>query len=189
MLFTIIYDLFHFPARSIFWGAELILALFIYYKLKIPSGTYFAVLVLFLMNIFGEIFFGLFYIIQNFDKFIHLFSSFAVCTLFYSIFEKKISSKKILILFSFTIVLSIELIWEITEYFADNWFHLILAGVHIAGEQAFKPIEMVSSYEDTIYDMLLNFIGGTIFAITALFLTRTKKKLAKNSKKECHHKV
>jgi len=42
---------------------------------------------------------------------------------------------------------------------------------------------MMSSYEDTIYDMLLNFIGGTIFAITALFLTRTKKKLAKNSKK------
>ena len=35
-----IYDLFHIPGRAIFWFGELILAVFIYYKLKVPIGLY-----------------------------------------------------------------------------------------------------------------------------------------------------
>ncbi len=176
IFFSGVWDLFHIPGRSVFWFVELILAVFIYYKIKVPKGIYIGILIIFLANLFGELFLGLFYIVPNFDKIIHLLSPLVVCTLFYFIFEKKIQNKKILILFSVSLLLSWELCWEIVEYFADKWFSLLLAGVHITGVENFKStLQVMDVYQDTIYDMFYNLIGSVIWAVGALFFTRNKK--------------
>src|SRR3989338_5821549 len=106
ILFAGIYDLFHIQGRAIFWFGELILAVFIYYKLKVPIGLYFGIIALFLANIFGELFLGLFWVIPTFDKWIHLLSPIIGCTLFYFIFEKKFQNKKMLIFFILTLVVA-----------------------------------------------------------------------------------
>ncbi|MBS3084855.1 hypothetical protein J4411_02990 [Candidatus Pacearchaeota archaeon] len=176
ILFVAIWDLFHIPGRAVFWFGELIFSVFIYYKLKVPISIYFGILALFLVNLFGELFFGLFYIIPYFDKLLHLLSPLIACTLFYFIFEKEFKDKKMLIFFSVTLLLSWELFWEVLEYFADQQFHTLLAGVHLMGVQAYEStLEIVPKYEDTIYDMFYNLIGSIVFAVAALFFTRKKK--------------
>ncbi|MCR4327510.1 MAG: hypothetical protein NUV46_02935 [Nanoarchaeota archaeon] len=176
ILFTGIWDLFHIPGRAVFWFAELILAIIIYYKIKMPKGAYFGILALFLANLFGELFFGFFYIIPEFDKILHLISPFAICTIFYFLFKRKTENKKLLILLSVSVFLSIELFWEVIEYLADTFFHTTLAGVHAIGIEKYESVlEVMPKYEDTIYDMVLNLIGSVIWAVIALFVTKTKK--------------
>ena len=175
-LFAGIWDLFQIPGRAIFWFAELAIAVFIYYKLKIPTIIYLGILALFLANLFGELFFGLFYIFPGFDKWLHVLSPLAACTLFYFMFERKIKNKKILILLSAGLLLSFELVWEIVEYFADKNFQTLLAGVHSAGVEAYNSrLIIMPKYEDTIYDMFYNLIGSVIWAIIALFAIKKKK--------------
>ncbi|MDP3966028.1 MAG: hypothetical protein Q8Q04_00680 [archaeon] len=176
LLFAGIYDLFHIPGRAIFWFGELIIAMFIYYKLKVPVGIYFGILILFLINLFGELFIGLFYIIPQFDKIIHILSPLIGCTLFYFLFEKKIKNKKMLILFSVILLISWGALWEIVEYFSDKYFHTLLVGVHLAGIENFKPIQIMEPLEDTIYDMFYSLIGTVVWAIIALFVTKNKNK-------------
>jgi hypothetical protein len=177
-----IYDLFHIPARSIFWFGELILALFIYYKLKVPNLVYLGIMLVFLANIFGELFFGLFYIIPNFDKWIHLLSPMVACTLFYFLFKKKIKDKKMLIFFSVTLILAWSVAWEIIEYFSDQYFHTLLVGVHLTGLENFNlDAQYMGPLKDTIYDMFYGLIGSVVWAAIALFLVR--KKIPSNNKK------
>ena len=180
-LFTIIYDLFVLPTRAIFWVGELIFAVIIYYKCKIPAWVYFSILALFLANLFGELFLGLFYILPISDKFIHLFSPLALCPFFYFMFKKKIPNKKILILFSVTLLLSCGFMWEIIEHFFDQNFHTFLQGVHLLGVETYEtgPIEVMSRLDDTIYDMFFNFIGSIFFAVGALFALHKKDKKKK----------
>ena len=181
ILFVGIWDLFHIPARSIFWFGELILALFIYYKLKIPRLVYLGIMLIFLANIFGELFFGLFYIVPTFDKWIHLLSPIIACTLFYFLFEKKIKDKKMLIFFSVTLFLAWTVVWEIIEYFSDEFFHTLLVGVHLTGLENFNPdAQYMEPIKDTIYDMFYGLIGSVVWALGALFFTR--KKFLKNSR-------
>ena len=180
-LFTIIYDLFINPIDSIFWIIMLILSIFIYYKLKIPIWLYFSILAIFLAHLFGELFLRLFYIFPIFDKLIHLLSPLIICTFFYFIFEKKISNKKILILFSVALSLSLELAWEIIEHFFDQYFNTFLQGVHLLSVETYEtgPIEVMSRLDDTIWDMFFNLIGSISFAVGALFALRKKDKKKK----------
>ncbi|MBU2612645.1 MAG: hypothetical protein KKB62_02905 [Nanoarchaeota archaeon] len=182
IFFVGIYDLFHIPARSIFWFGELILALFIYYKLKVPNLVYLGIMLVFLANIFGELFFGLFYIMPNFDKWIHLLSPMVACTLFYFLFKKKIKDKKMLIFFSVTLILAWSVAWEIIEYFSDQYFHTLLVGVHLTGLENFNlDAQYMGPLKDTIYDMFYGLIGSVVWAAIALFLVR--KKIPSNNKK------
>lgn len=177
MLFTVIYDLFNIPARSIFWTVELVASILIYLKTDLPKKVYGGILLIFLLNIFGELYFGFFYTITNFDKWIHLLSPLAACTLFYFLLRKRVKNKKILILLSVSLLLSWELCWEIIEYFFDQHFHTLLAGVHVSGVQKFNSVlTYMDPYEDTIYDMLYNLIGSIVWAFGALFITRKKIK-------------
>lgn len=176
-LFTFFYDfLYEIPIRSFFWITELILSVFIYYKFKIPFWVYFSILIIFLAHLFGELYFGLFYTLPYFDKWIHLFSPILACNLFYYLFEKKITDKKTLILFSVTFLLSFELIFELIEYFFDVNFNTLLQGVHNFGiEKLNSKVGIVMPrFEDTIYDMALNLLGSIIWAIGALFVLRKK---------------
>lgn len=176
MLFTTIYDLFNVPVRSIFWSIEFLISIFMYFKLKVPRIIYLVIMIVFLMNIFGELYFGFFYTIPNFDKWIHFLSPLAACTLFYFLFEKKIKNKKMLILFSIMALLTFEYLWEIIEYFFDQNFHTVLAGVQTIGTDKYHSvIQYMSRYDDTMHDMFYNLIGSIIFAVGALFFTRKKK--------------
>lgn len=176
-LFTIIYDLFVIPSRSIFWVFELALALIIYYKVRIPAGVYFGILAFFLANLFGELFLGLFYYIPFYDKILHLSSPLVSGAFLYSVFKKKIPDKRVLIFFSVTFILSLSLLWELIEYFSDQAFHTLLQGVVQANLQTYDVIQVfMPRFEDTIYDMLDNLIGATVFAAGAFFFTRKKKR-------------
>ncbi|MEM3091474.1 MAG: hypothetical protein QXD05_02340 [Candidatus Pacearchaeota archaeon] len=176
-LFVTIYDLFIIPARSIFWALQLLLSIFIYNKFDIPIFVYFGLLLIFLANIFGEHFLGLFYVFPYYDKIIHLLSPLLACTFFYFIFDKRFKDKKLLIIFSVTLLLSFELFFELVEYFFDKNFNTILQGVHQSGVKKFGGYEVVlSRFDDTIYDMFLNLVGSIIFAIISFFIL-TKKNM------------
>ena len=89
-----------------------------------------------------------------------------------------------LIFFILTLVVAWGSVWEIIEYFSDQFFHTLLVGVHLTGVENFNMnVEYMSPLKDTIYDMFYTLIGSIIWAVTALFVTRNKKLKKKNSSK------
>jgi len=169
--FSIFYELiWGIHSRSLLWIGELVLSVILYYKLKIPKWVYAGVLIIFLANLFGELYFTFFYTYEYYDKIIHFLSPFLICTLFYFLFRNKIQNKKMLIFFSATLFLSWSLFWEIFEYFFTQLFHVYLVGVKLLGFQ------VMPAYEDTIYDMLASLVSSVIWAFGALFITKKKKK-------------
>lgn len=174
-LFAGIYDLFVFPLRSISWFVELILAVFIYYYLKVPKWVYFCLMGVFLSYLLGELFLELFYLIPIYDKIVHALSPLLACTFFYFLFDKKIENKKILILLSAGLLLSFELVWEIIEYFSDSVLGTNLTGVYLEMFNESNTGQIMTPYEDTIYDMVFNLIGSIVWAVIALFATKDKK--------------
>lgn len=180
MFFVLIYDLFYSPGRSVFWFLELSVSIFIYYKLEVPGWVYFLILALFVTNIFGELFLGLFYTIDNFDKWLHLISPIVGCSFFYFIFDNKIKGKRILILFSVTIVLSWALIWEVLEYFFDLYLATSTTGVRIRVFSGREFSQVMDPLTDLTYDSLFTSIGSAVFAILALFITNKSQKTNNN---------
>lgn len=178
LLFTIIWDLYNVPSRSLFWAGELSLLLFIFFmfKKRIPGWAYLGILAIFIANVFGEIFLGLFYIFPRFDKVIHLLSPLAICAFLYFLLEHRVPDKKMRLLFSASILLSFELMWEILEYFFDQIFHTVLQGVAQIGMESFNtgPTLIMPRFQDTIYDMALNLVGAVLFLITGRILISRK---------------
>ncbi len=169
--FSIVYDLFWgIPSRSLLWVGELILAIILYYKLKVPKIVYLGIMLILIANILGELYFNFFYIFPYYDKVLHTLSPLLVCTLFYFLFENKFENKKMLIWFCVAVFLSWSLFWEVFEYFFTIIFNVYLVGVKLLGFQ------VMSGYEDTIYDMLASLVGSLAWASLALFLTRNKNK-------------
>ncbi|MBT8380753.1 MAG: hypothetical protein HKP17_08530 [Ignavibacteriaceae bacterium] len=182
ILFVFAYDLFKSPGRSMFWLFELSAAVFIYYKLKIPNWVYFSILGLFLTNIFGELFIGIFYKVKNVDKVLHSLSPLIVGPFFYYIFEKRIEDKNILILFSVALIFSWALVWEVLEYFFDLYLATFTTGVKIRVFNGSEFIQVMDPLTDAIYDMLFTIIGAAVFAGIALTLNRRYKQITSSGK-------
>ncbi len=176
ILFVMIYDLFISPARSIFWMMELVVVVYIYYKLTMPVSVYMLVVALGLANIFGEHFLGLFYTISNYDKWLHILGPVAGGAFFYYLFDKKIPDKRVLVLFSVSLVFSCSLLWEAIEYFYDRMFELHLTGVHVRIFDGRKFSQVMSPLQDENYDLLSTIIGSLIFAAGAAFGLKKRSK-------------
>ena len=175
LLFTIIYDLFGYSTRALFWILELGIAMFIYYRFKLPAWAYMGVLAFLLANLFGEVYLGFFYSLSYYDKIIHLLSPLIICTMLYFMLEKKAPDKKTRVLLSVSILLSFELIWEILEYFSDLYLGTFLTGVQLIMFENSKSVQVMPSYQDTIYDMLFNLAGSLVFMISAWMAVNRKK--------------
>lgn len=175
ILGTGIYDLFKSPERSIMWFGGLILYILIYKKLKIKKEIYILALIPFLAHIFGELFFSLFHTSAVYDKILHITLPFFACLFFYQAFSSKIENKKILILFSVTLLLSFEVVWEIIEYTSDTYLGTLTSGVYQQISNSTIKKEVLSPLQDTILDMTFSLIGASTFAIIALFRVKNKK--------------
>jgi hypothetical protein len=173
-LFALVYDILGYPIRAVFWAVSLFILIFLYYKTRISKTGYFLVAALLLMHAFGELYFGFFYTSPYYDKIIHLLSPILLGAVFYSLIGERIPDKKIRLFFAASLVLSLELIWEIIEYFFDSNTNTLLTGVQqvVYG----KLIRVLSPYADTIYDMLDNLIGAAVFVLGGLFLLRKRRK-------------
>lgn len=177
LFFTVIYDLFLIPVRSIYWLAALFLSVWIYSKKWLPKAIYLLLAIFLVLQIFGELYFGFFYTIANYDKIDHILSGIEFCVLFYYMMDKKIEDKKLLILFSFFFSLSAAYVWELVEYFSDTYLGTTMVGVVLRspGEYIDSVAKIaMPAYQDTIYDMFDSMVGGIIFIIGAVFLPKKK---------------
>jgi len=184
LAFTVIYDLFFVPIRSVYWFAGFLFALFLYYKKLLPKPVYVFMACIFVFQVFGELYFEFFYNIANYDKLDHFISGIEFCILFYYLFGQKVENKRYLILTAFLFSLSFSYAWEMVEYISDTYFGTTTVGV-IMGD----PIDYVGSgaqmivpqYEDTILDMFYSFLGALSFVFGGLTFLKFKKKKTKRT--------
>lgn len=180
LAFTVVYDLFLVPIRSVFWAIILVTSLLIYYNKIIPRSIYLLMVAMFLFQIFGELYFGFFYTLPHYDKIDHLISGVEFCILFYYTFNRKIKNKKHLLLFSVLFSLSLHYAWELVEYAADTYFGTTTVGVVLRNPGEYfldvnVPAKIVMpAYLDTIYDMFYGIVGAIIFIIGGLIILKKK---------------
>ena len=178
LIFTIILDLFLVPARTVYWVGALLISLLIYRRKFLPKPIYLIMAVMFVFQVFGELYFGFFYTLPHYDKIDHIISGIEFGTLFYFLFDRKIKDKKQLIWIAFLFSLSFEYAWEIIEYFSDIYLGTTTVGVVLRspGEYINSAARIIMpAYLDTIQDMIYSFVGAVVFVIGGFILTRKRR--------------
>jgi uncharacterized membrane protein YjdF len=183
ILFSAVYDLFIFPARSLIWFGSLLIFVYIYFKFEhLPKYIHFLVLIIVILNILGELFLELYYV-KNcngscinpyYDKILHFINPIILCSLVYHLAKKKIGDKNMLLLFSVCVVFALGGVWEIIEYIFDNALGGLYQGVFLVGkEQHFFAAGLIlNKFEDTMLDLVLNLGGVVTFWIIGLISTK-----------------
>ena len=144
-----------------------------YFKLNFEPKHY---AIIILMGAFGMLFSFLYVEYTFYDKILHfIFPILTAILIFYLIQNEKMDLKTKLIL-TFTTVITIVALAEVAEFILDTLFDLKLQGVFRgdikgvlkqAGEGTFQMIQ--SPNTDTMIDLILGFLGVTVFSIYKLF--------------------
>ena len=111
-------------------------------------------------GLFGSVFRG-YDLIWWFDKPVHILMGYVFAMLGIFVLGRVIDYKKLnvftVVLFCFCFSLAIELIWELFEWFADNFL-----GQHAQGAPAINNVPLVTN---TMEDLLCNFSGALVFSL------------------------
>lgn len=179
LLVSIIFDIFTGAYyRAIIWAAFFIIFILLFKKFKIPLILLFYFSLLLLLTILGEYF--LYNSIPFFDKIVHFSGQLILGPIIFYLFNNKIKDKKILILFCITVLMTLSVVWEITEYGFDHAFDSKMQGVYFAKGQFFGTYErqytpVQSEMDDTMTDLIFNLLGSCTFGAIYLFKYRKKK--------------
>jgi hypothetical protein len=134
-----------------------------FFKINFRLIHYFYV---FLILFFGIILAPLYFISENYDKFLHFLSPIlGSCLIFYVVNKQRLSiSWKLLVTFMF--IVSFLTIHEIGEYFMDFLWDMKLQGVYIRDVSGLEKLNLVmQKNSDTMVDLIMGVFGSLSFTI------------------------
>jgi len=183
LLAAAIYDIFHQPIRIIIWIGALILLMLIYFKSKkFPVQYNLLISAIAILNLLGELIFEFFYKVSFYDKLLHFIVPALLFPLVYYFVKKRITDKKMLILFCICAVLALAVLWEIFEFGIDANSNLLMQGVYLKQGEGFfwleERLQLQDKNVDTMYDLIFNLLGS----LAAGFVYSIYKKKRKKSK-------
>lgn len=174
LLFSALYDIYVTAYyRAIIWAVAAILFICFLRIKKIPIIVNFSLALIFILIILGE--YWLYWAIPFFDKIVHFINPIIICNLVYHLSKKKIKDKKMLILFCIFFVITLSVMWEFVEYGFDNIADSKMQGVYSIDEKEFfgfyerQYLPVQSRIDDTMTDLIFDFLGACAFGIYFLF--------------------
>jgi len=149
----------------------------VFFNLKFKNHHY---LILIVISAAGILFSSLYFISSDYDKVLHLISPFMISILIFFLVNTtnlKFSTK---LLVTFAIVVMFLSLFEIIEFFLDQFFDLKLQGVFLRDISGISKLGIVMDRnDDTMIDLILGTVGSAIFVgyKTIVFhLNKSKKK-------------
>lgn len=135
--------------------------LYILSELIFNIGVPKLVLILVMLSIFVQTYFGyfkdLFMRSKTFDRYLHAFGSFSFALFFYSLIERLINPlvtpKIFMSIFVFTVGMTVGSLFEIIEFVLDK----------------IKKTKMQKNLKDTDFDMVFDIIGSLLAAVASYF--------------------
>lgn len=117
----------------------------------------------------------LYFNLAHFDKFQHFFFPMMAGSLVFHMVSKLDLELRYKLLFTFTAVISIIAVFELTEYFLDYFFDLYLQGAYLGDPKFSDEFQILfSPIDDTMIDLLLGFLGSLTYVFSVYFLFEKK---------------
>jgi hypothetical protein len=162
---------------TIFYSAD------VFFNLKFKNSHY----VIFLaITTTGILFSPFYYIYPIYDKILHLISPFLICIILFHLINRLNISFGLKVYFTFSILVSLLGVWEVSEFLVDRFFGSTLQGVYINDLTAVSKLKLImDKHDDTMTDMILGTIGSIVFVLekTAANYIKKLNSNKKNKKK------
>ena len=151
--------------RVAIWVILLIISKTCYFKAKSLSLlTHFIIALTILSAIFGELYLELYYNWEYYDKILHFLNPILILFISYDFLKRFFpKDKKERIKYAIYVTIGLVLLWEVAEIVFDYFFDSALVGVFVKGAMEdpllSDRIEILSPWLDTLYDIILDFVG------------------------------
>ncbi len=145
-------------AIIIFYSADVFL------KLKFKKCHY---LIFILISLTGVMFSPLYFIYPNYDKILHVLSPILLSVLVFFLVNKVEGiSFRMKLFMTFSIVVAMLAIFEVSEYLLDQFFNLKLQGVYLRDHSGFVKFKiLLDRNDDTMIDLIFGTVGALFFIL------------------------
>lgn len=163
--------------RVSIWIALFFLSAGLYFYFKEHSiWTHLMVSAMILTAIFGELYIELYYTFTYYDKLLHFIVPILIVFVSYDFLRKFTPDGKKRLYAAILITVAAVLFWEVAEIVFDYFFDATLVGVFtkvpITDELIANRIEILNPWLDTVYDVILDFLG---ISIATVILKKSKE--------------
>ncbi len=133
-----------------------------------------------LIAFLGALLNPLYFFIGTYDKALHFLTPLLWCAVIFFVVNKRLKANlfwKLII--TLCIFISIMVVHEVAEYLLDVFFNLKMQGVYTGDFHLGKVTELQSRIDDTMLDLIFDFLGGLFFIILKSFSYSGEKKTIK----------
>ncbi len=163
-------------AFVVFWIADTLL------NLKFRNRHY---LIIIFISATGLLFSPLYSLYTYYDKTLHFFNPILFCVLIYYLVNRiKGISLPMKLFLTFSITVCFLSLWELTEFFLDNFYDAKMQGVWLRDITGASKIQLIMDRnDDTMIDLLLGVLGTIVFSfgkLVGFYFGGLKNKKKKN---------